>query len=195
MKTKFSILREKNHHEVLVSFQDHWVVLLRPFFEYALGWFIYFFLFLSAYIFLEVSTIISGSIILFSTLLLFLFNHRFFTTLIDWEISTWIITKDLVIDFENRLYTRNDVIFISIHEVHEIEKKVRGFWSNFLDYGDVHVNVPAAPYPIVCTDIPHPDVFINLIEALRDNRLQEDIDIQALTKAYGNRLQFLLSKV
>jgi hypothetical protein len=64
-----------------------------------------------------------------------------------------------------------------------------------LDYGDVHVNVPAAPYPIVCNDVPHPDVFINLVEAIRDKRLQEDIDVNALQQVYGKRLSRVLSKV
>jgi|CXWL01.1.fsa_nt_gi hypothetical protein len=193
MRRNIAQIKSSEKHEVIVYFHDHWIILIGPIIHYIVGLAIFFlFVFLASSLrqdaYLAVETLL-----LLSVLVLFFIHHRLFIALIDWELSSWVITTELVIDFENSLYTKNDVIYVNIHKIHEIEKKKHGFLSNFFDYGEIYINVAAAPYPIICRNIPHPDDFINLIEAIRANHLTEELDIKVLKGIYGRKYRYMLS--
>lgn len=194
MRKRLAEITDKSAHEVILHFNDHWIVIVRPVLGYLIGWGIFLFLWFSANVLSEASQDLSTILRLFDFALLYFLHHRLMIRLVDWEVSSWVITTELVIDFEDTLYLKNDVIFINISEIHEIEKKKHGFLSNFLDYGDVHINVPAAPYPIICRYIPHPDQFVNLIEGIRDHRLEEELDIKVLKNIYGRKFRFALKE-
>jgi len=184
--------KSEGHQEVVLCLEDHWIVLVKPFIGFLSSIAIFFFLWMS-------SRIINGSFLLLSDfLLLFAFAivivgiNRMFIALLDWELSSWIITTKRVIDFQFSPYLENDVTFIDIDKIDEIEKKKHGFWSNLFNYGDVYMNISASPVPIVFHYIPQPGKFVNLIESIRDHRLGEEIDIEVLQGIYGRKYRAVL---
>lgn len=191
MRRNIAQIKSSEKHEVIVYFHDHWITLVSPIMGYLTGLMLFFALVFFASVLQPDVT--SNIVKLLGAAVLFVIHHRLFIALIDWELSSWVITTELVIDFENTLYVKNDIIYINIHTIHEIEKKKHGLLSNFLDYGEVYINVPAAPYPIICHYIPHPDDFINLIESVRSNHLSEELDITILKGIYGRKYRFMLT--
>ena len=184
--------KSEGHQDVVLCLEDHWIVLVRPLVGFISSLCIFFFLWMAA-------RVINGSLVLLSDfLLLFAFCivlvglNRMFIALLDWELSSWIITTKRVIDFQFSPYLENDVTFIDIDKIDEIEKKKHGFWSNLLNYGDVYMNVAASPVPIIFRYIPQPGKFVNLIESIRDHRLDEEIDIEVLQGIYGRKYRAVL---
>ena len=192
MRKNIAQIKSSEKHEVIVYFHDHWITLVSAILGYVIGVMAFFILLFVANVFQPEDTY-SDVFWFIAVVVLFIIHHRLFIVLIYWELSSWVITTELVIDFENSLFVKNDVIYINIHEIHEIEKKKHGLLSNILDYGEVYINVPATPYPIICRDIPHPDDFTNLIESIRDNHMSEELDIKDLEGIYGRKYRFMLS--
>jgi hypothetical protein len=150
------------------------------------------FLWFSSGILLDISFILGGITYLFSVAFLIVVFQRVFLKLISWELSNWVVTKRLIIHFKNNLLTNNDVVYISIPKIDEMEKKKHGFLSNFFRYGDVHVNIAAAPYPIICHRVPYPGDFTNLIKAIRDGRADDELDVKVYQNIYGRKFRSLL---
>ena len=108
--------------------------------------------------------------------------------------SDWYVTNKRIIQFTNQPFITNDTMFINISEIHQMEKKKRGFVSNIFDYGEVIINVAAVPEPIKLCNLPHPSRFINVIEAIRSNKLSEVVDPEHLKKRFGRHFRFILKK-
>ncbi|MDP3976012.1 MAG: hypothetical protein Q8P95_03785 [bacterium] len=164
---------ESGVEEVIVSINDHWVILVRPFLTFVSGWGIFAFLWICSDLLFEVSTTASALLLLFAALLLLVVNHLFLIRLLNWEISTLVVTNKKVIDFRNTPFIEDDTIFINLDEVHEIEKRKHGFFENLLNYGEMVINLAASPEPIIIYHIPNPGGITNLVGDIRDQKLQE----------------------
>lgn len=185
-------MKKKNSDPtVYLSFNEHWVVLLGPIMEFFLSVLVFAFLWFSATLLTDLS-LLSSLLYLFSLAFLVVIVHRFFLSLISWELSSWVVTDRFIIDFQNNLLTKNDVLYIDIFRIDEIEKKKHGFLSNLLRYGDVHVNIAAAPYPIICKYVPYPGDFTNLIKSIRDKRVDDELDVEVYRKIYGRKFRHFL---
>ncbi|MGE3278390.1 MAG: hypothetical protein AB7J40_01125 [Candidatus Altimarinota bacterium] len=176
---------------IYLSFNEHWIVLVRPVTEFFLSLIVFAFLWFSAGLLIDVAYV-SPLMYLFSMAFLLIVLHRFFLSLISWELSNWVVTNRFIIDFQNNLLTKNDVLYIDISRIDEMEKKKHGVFSNLLRYGDVHINVAAAPYPIICKSVPYPGNLTNLIKAIRDHRVDDEIDVEVYRKIYGRKLRNFL---
>lgn len=176
-----TIEREK----IILGLDVHWVVLLNPLISLIISWTLFLFL---IFISQETQTSFPNAtiiLLLIATTMITVVNHLFFINILRWVLSNWVITTDRVITFNNTPLVQNDVIFININEIHEIEKKKHGFMRNILDYGDVKINLAASPYPLELKYIPCPAKFIGLIENIRDNKLRnKEIDIEELRRKH-----------
>ena len=184
----------KQHPAVFLSFHEHWVALIPAILELFFSLVFFGFLWFISGLLSEVS--FSGSAVAFlltMILLLFVF-HRFFLSLITWEISSYTVTDKFIIGFQNNLLTESDVTYITIAQIDEIEKRKHGVFSNLLRYGDVYVNVAAAPYPIAFKRLPYPGDFTNLVKAIRDNRIEDEVDIDMYRQIYGRKFRYFLKK-
>lgn len=160
---------------IILQVNRHWVQLVKPVFGLILGWMIALILLNLAFFpgIDEITATIHffGFVVILTTI-----HHWFFYRILRWKLSWSIITNQRVIHFRNLPFLRNDLLYVRINEIHEVEEKEHGLLPNLLDYGSVIVNLAAVTETITLHYIPYPATFTNLIEIIRENK-NEDIEM------------------
>jgi len=180
---------------VILCLPYHWITYIKPLLLLILSTGIFVFCMLSLAKIHTYSPVLSDTLLIAALLGYTAVIHRFFLETFDWALSNWIITNRRVLCFRGIPFQRNDVRFIDINRIEDIEKTKHGVWSNLCDFGEVTMNVAAAPEPIVFRYIPSPGRFVNLIESIRDQRLHKEIDVHSLQAIYGRKYRAILRGV
>ncbi len=156
----------KEDLNIIANLNDHWIIMVRPIIEFVMLSSIGLSLLLISHFVMESQELFLIFMFLGFTMISFEV-HRLFMKLLEWEISSWIITTDYVIDFEKSFYHKSDATFVDIDKIEEIERTKHGFWANILDYGDITINVAASPKSIICRDLPNPGRWAEVIKAVQ----------------------------
>gem|GEM_PF-2401044 len=181
-------MERRKEHEVIVNMNDHWIVLAIPVFEFLTLLVVVALFAFAGSVSKEAGFVFSSFFLLFAYLILLFSLHRFLTQLIEWELSSWIITTDTVIDFDKKLFSKSEVIFIDIDQITEIERIKKGFLANLLDYGDILIFTPASADPMVCDNIPHPGRWTDLIKAIQRGDYRTGIDVETMKGVLHRKL-------
>lgn len=171
---------------VIVQVNRHWVRLVKPALGLAAAWIAVLILYNLA-TFTANDTLTAGMHFLAATTILVVAHHWFFYRFIQWELSWSIVTNQRVVHFRNLPFLRNDLLYVRIDEIHEVEEKEHGLLPNLMDYGSVVINLAAVTETISLNYIPHPATLSNLIEIIRENKDEEIEILQELCKPYAQK--------
>lgn len=168
--------------KLIVALQDHWVTMVIPVLVFLMG------MGLSAVIAVSAvglfdAPLFRGIALLFSLGVGLIFTHWLFIYALEHEVSAWIVTSKRLILFQFLPYVRHDVSFVSISEMHEIDKRKHGLLQNLLNYGDVKIELAANPDAVILKYVPRTSAFVNLIETLHETP-PDDLDIERLKANY-----------
>ncbi len=178
--------------EVIVSFQDHWIVMIMPVFLYILGWSLFLFLIFTAQQ-LRPTTFISGfAVSIIAFFVLFLTHHLFFLLLLEYLISGLIVTNKRIIHTHYFPFFVDDVVYIEIFEIHAIEKKKHGILRILFNFGDVVLSVSGKGEVITSQFMRHPSRFINFIEAIKSGKPLSDVTLKSTGATCLPKFHYLL---
>ena len=173
------------NEDIILHVTRHWVQLVKPLLSLALVWILAMILIQLA--FLSDETMTRNIHLLGTTIRLITGHHWFFYRLLHWNLSSSIITNQRVIHFRNMPFVRNDILYVRIDEIHEVEEKMHGLLPNLLDYGSVIINLAAVTETISLNYIPYPATFTNLIEIIRENKQEEFKVLSELCEPYSQK--------
>jgi hypothetical protein len=185
---------DENSEQVLMRIKRHWIVLVRGFFLLFFLWFICIFGFVVASGIRVGAPLISVILFFVCFLLLVFAHHWIFLSFLGWELSIWVITTTRIISFTNIPYIENDINFVDIKEIEQIQQVKHGFLRNYLNYGTVIVQIPANQQQIVFENLPQPAKLANLVEAVQKNRSFESMTIEELEAFFRRKYEYLISK-
>ncbi len=178
--------------EIIACVQEHGIVLLKPLFLFFLGWFVSGIL-LSLSVFLKDFFTYSNSIIIGAIFFILTLTHHFvFFFFIEYLISNLIITNKRLIDIKFFPFWEDDVSYIEIESIHEIEKTKHGIVKNFLNYGNIKMTVNGRP--IVLQYTKYPSRLINLIEAIKFKKDLTDVHVAKTNISCPDKYKFLVKK-
>ncbi len=193
MQTKVNQL-EKNE-EVIATFADHWIVMVMPFIIYFFGWCIFAFLIYTAGLIKTFSAELGLIALLLSFLILFVIHHLLFLFLLEYQVSTLIITNKRIIENHYFPLVLDDFLFIEISQIDEIEKKKHGLFQVLFNYGDVTFSVPGKGDIHTSKYVRHPSKLINMIETLKSKKpLTSNTDLRKMGASCPKKYQFLLKQ-
>jgi len=178
--------------EVIALLQEHWVTMVGPFFIYLLGWLFFFFFFFIAGLLKTVSLIAGFFVLIFAFCILLVGHHFFFLYLIEYLVSSLIITNKRLIEIRFFPFFLDDVSYIEINQIHEIDKIKHGLLQNLLNYGEVCFNVLRRRESIIFRNVRYPSKFINMIEAIKVNKPLIKGDLKAMGASCPKKYRYLL---
>lgn len=179
--------------EVILTIQDHWILLLKPFLIFTGGWTLALMLFSVSN---TEATNFSENffpLMLIAYFILIITHHFTFIFIFEYIISSIVITKKQIITVHFLPFLEDDIVFLEIQSIHEIEKKKHGILKHVLNYGDVNIYISGKDITEF-THIRHPGKFINLIDALKFNKSIENLDFQSMGASFSKRYSFLKNK-
>jgi hypothetical protein len=121
-------------------------------------------------------------------------HHWLFLTFLGWELSIWVITTTRVINFRNIPYIENDINFIDINEIEQIQQVKHGFIQNFLNYGTVIIQIPANQQKIVFRNLPQPSKLANFVEAVQKKRSLQVMTVEELEAFFRRKYEYIINK-
>lgn len=190
----FSGNQLETDEEVVAALQDHWIVMIIPLFAYMVGWIIFLFLLYVAGL-IKIPSPITGFILSFiAFFILITAHHLFFLYFIEYLVSSLIITNKRIIEIRFFPFFVDDVSYIELAEIHELDKRKHGILRNVLNYGDVSLNLPRRRETITFQYVRYPSKFINLIEGLKDHRDITQFDIKSMGASCSKKYKFLLEE-
>lgn len=171
------------NEDIILQVNRHWIRLVKPVLTVIAAWILVLFLFNLASLSRD-DQFTASLHFLGGVTVLMVVHHWFFYRLIRWKLSWSIITNHRVIHFRNLPFIKNDLLYVRIDEIHEVEEKEHGLLANLLDYGSVIINLAAVTETISLNYIPNPSTFSNLIEIIRENKDEEIEILRDLCKPY-----------
>lgn len=156
--------------KVLLFVNEHWMIMLRIFLLYIVGFALAALLFWLGHGLHERSQATSLSLVGLSYFVLLVVHHWFFMYLLSLELSGWVITEKRIIDFQFLPYMRHNMNYLTIAEITESEKRQQGLLKNLLHYGEVELNLSASRQTIEFKYVPYPGVFIETLSRLQENK-------------------------
>ncbi len=181
---------QKFSEEILLALNEHWIIILKPLLALLIGVAIFVVILLTALGLKAENFIAAEAIIITDYIALLLLIHWVFISLFEWSISSWYIGEKHLVIFNTLPYIKNDVTFIKIAEIDEIEEEQHGLLANIFNYGKVKLNLPASPKPVFLYFVPQPSKVVNILEAIRENRFYKEIEIDVLRRLYRRRIKF-----
>lgn len=161
-------LKTLDEHEELLGFvNEHWIIFLMPIGMYLVGTTLGVFLAWLGFTYVgdyQAMSLVLAFIGLGVTLVV---QHGFFMALLSLELSGWAITSQRVIDFTFLPYVRHDMMYLSIREINQIEKKQRGILKNLFHFGEVEILLSSSPKPLLFKYVPFPGRFVDLVSRLQ----------------------------
>lgn len=183
---------DPNSEQVLIRIKRHWIVLVRGIILVFFLWFICIFGFAIAGGIRIGAPLISFILFIICLILLIFAHHWLFLTFLGWELSIWVVTNTRVISFTNIPYIENDVNFIDINEIDQIEQVKHGFIQNFLNYGTIIIQIPANQQKIVFKNLPHPSKLANIVEAIQKKRTFQSMTIEELSDFFHRKYEYII---
>lgn len=184
--------------EVLMHFTKHWMLISRQLILSLLMMLASAGVIFLSSVFMPTAELLGNILFFFGLSIFLMIYHWLFTKIAKWKLSGSVVTTKRVIDFKASPFFKNDVIYVNINEVHEIERVKTGIFPNMLDYGTAQLNLAAVRKKVSITYVPQPEQFVDLIEAIRAERpdkvLKSKKVITILLKRYRNNLEKVLKQ-
>lgn len=185
------VFPKKDEEEIILSIQDHWIILVKPVFLIISGVVLFSFMTYLAVLLRPTSFLFGLVALFFGIVFLGLCIHFFFIFLLHWEVSALVFTTKRLIDLRFFPYVEDDVVHTEIFTINEIEKRKRGIVQNLLNYGDVIVIVPGKSGSVEFHNVPHPGRVANFIENIKLNRPVDKKDFEKLGPSFSKKYEFL----
>jgi hypothetical protein len=185
---------DENSEQVLIRIKRHWIVLVRIVFLFLFIWLICIFGFTVANGIRPGAPYVSIFLFFICFTLLTFSHHWLFLTFLGWELSIWVITTTRVINFRNIPYIENDINFIDINEIEQIQQVKHGFIQNFLNYGTVIIQIPANQQKIVFRNLPQPSKLANFVEAVQKKRSLQVMTVEELEAFFRRKYEYIINK-
>lgn len=182
----------ERNEEIITVLQEHWIVLIMPIFVFIIGWFIFFLLFFLAASLRLFSPSADVLILWLAFAVLLASIHFFFLFFIEYLISTVVVTNKHLIEIRFFPFFLDDVSYIEISQIHEIDKRKHGIIQNLLNYGVVCINIPRRNQTIIFQFVRYPSKFINLIEAIKNQKPLIKGDLKAMGASCPEKYKYLL---
>jgi hypothetical protein len=185
---KFSGNKLELGEEVIAALHDHWIVMFIPLIIYISGWILFLFLFYLVWIIKAASISLGLIMLLLAFLVLFITHHLFFLFLIKHLLSILVVTNKRLIRFSFSPFLQDDISYIEMDQIGEIDKKKHGILQNILNYGEVSINMNS----ITFNYIPYPSKFINLIETIKSKKPLSPGDLKSMGASCPTKYKYLL---
>ncbi len=170
--------------EIITNLYEHWIVLIKPFFAFAVGSVLFAFMLLFAQELLENEYVdFAAVVILIAVATFWVILHWLFIFLFQWVVSDWFITTKRLIEFELLVFVKHDLSYVNLNRIHEIEQHQHGILANVLNFGHVRLNLSALATSKDLQFLPQPSKFVSLIEHLQQTP-EESLDLSRLRKKY-----------
>lgn len=144
----------------------HWITSLTPFLLYLTGLGLAIFTFILPNFFPDNWLEFGAWVRLFAFAIFLVVHHWAFIYTFHWALSPLLITNKRLILFEFFPYVRHDVKYLSLLDVHEVEREKEGLLQNIFNYGTLKVDLTATLEPVTIEDLPHVALVANLIQSL-----------------------------
>lgn len=162
--------QSQSKEHLLLILQEHWMVFLMPFSMYFVGLALGVFLFWLGNNLHELAHPAAMVVIFIAYGTILMTHHWLFLYLLSLQLSGLAVTKRRIIDFRFFPYVRQDMTYINIHEINEIEKHQRGLIKNLLHYGEVEMNLSTSHLTLEFKYVPYPGRLIELVSQLQKGK-------------------------
>lgn len=95
-------------------------------------------------------------------------HHFLFVRIFEWLLSNVFITTQLIIDLHFLSFVEDDVAYIEISKINEVEKRKHGILKNILNYGEVVLSVAGMGTNAILSYVKRPSRIVSLIQALKE---------------------------
>lgn len=177
--------------EVILALDDHWVVLLKPVLFVFFGSVLAFFFHNAADLAFSDTELMHFLLYFLSYFTLLVSVHFFFILMLQWIISSIVITTNRLIEINYAPFMIDDVTHVEVNKINEIEKKKHGLLRNILNYGDVNMSIAGMKLPMHLTYVRKPSKFVNLIEAVKLGKPLENIDLRGMGANFSEKYAHL----
>lgn len=178
--------------EVIAILQDHWVAMVTSFSMYLVSFLLFAFSLFIAGILKTTSPVAGFFVLMFAFGILLAGHHFFFLYYIEYLVSSLIVTNKRLIEIRFFPFFLDDVSYIAISQIFEIDKMKHGFLQNFLNYGVVSLNIPRRRETIVFRYVRYPSKFINLIEAIKAQKPLANSSLKGMGASCPPKYEYLL---
>ncbi len=181
----------KQYEEIILSIQDHWITLLRPAVFLFLGGTMFFFVHHAGQYIHNFAQPIQLLVYLFSYITLLISIHFFFMLILQWLISSIVITNKRIIEMKYLPFMIDDINHIQIDKINEVKKIKHGLFKNILNYGEVEMSISETQEVVTLSYIRKPNKFVNLIEAVKFNTPLEKLDLKGIGASLSEKYAYL----
>ena len=158
------------------------------------GWSLFLFLYYVGILIKPISFLSSFIVVIIAFSMLVIVHHFFFILILEYLISSLVVTTKQIIELKFVPFVTDDLIFIEIDQIHEIEKRKHGFLRNIFNYGDVVIEFLGSTVPIDFHFIGKPRKFVDLIESIKYGKPLEDLDLSGCGITCAKKYDFLAKK-
>jgi hypothetical protein len=190
MMSKKESLKEKIIYDLI----DHWIVLCRPLLLLIIGTGLTVVCYILGKEIGGNNEILGYSLLILACCTMLVSAHWFFIHLFSLLLSKFYVGSERLVVFDFLPFARDDVTFVNIDEIHEIEENQHGVLPNILGYGDISINLSAVSSPVYLHYVPLPSKVVNIIEAIREGRLFNEIEVDTLRGLYKRKIKFSAKK-
>lgn len=185
---------DKNLHqseEVILTIQDHWILLLRPLMFLILGGTTFFLSHHTGQFLTPNAELAQLLLYLFSYIVLLVSTHFFFILLFQRLISNIVITNKRIIEIQYLPFAVDDINHIPISKISEIKKVKHGIFRNIFNYGEVCMSIAETPKEVMLNYIRRPSKFVNLIEAIQLKKSLNELDLHGIGASVSEKYSSL----
>lgn len=154
---------------VVAVLRGHWIVMLKHVGSLIIGWSLFGVLLWFAFLVRSTSSGMAMVLVIIATGVLMAAHHILFIRVFEWILSNVFITNQLIIDLHYLSFSEDDVAYIEVSKINEVEKRKHGIWRNILNYGEVVLSVAGMSTNPTFQYVSHPSSAVALIEELKEH--------------------------
>lgn len=177
--------------EVILALDNHWVVLFKPVLFLFLGSALAFFFHNAGDVAFPDNELMHFLLYFLSYFTLLVSVHFFFILMLQWIISSIVITNKRLIEINYAPFMIDDITHVEVDKINEIEKRKHGLLRNILNYGEVEMSVAGMKLSMHLTYVRKPSKFVNLIEAVKLGKPLENIDMRGMGANFSEKYSHL----
>lgn len=160
-----------HREEIILTLNDHWMVLLRPFLSYVSGFIFFTVIMIASFLLFDEAQIFAFILIIIAIIGFLLIHHFLFLYIFHWQLSDLIVTTMRLIELNIMPYVKNDSLIVDLHQISEIKKIRHGILQNIFNYGTLILLIFGATKEIKFYHVRTPSKLVNFLEAYKNNVL------------------------
>lgn len=107
------------------------------------------------------------SVLFISLYYLYIWLFAFFT-FVDYYLDVWIVTNSRIIDIEQKGLFNRVVSEQKLYRVQDVTSEIKGFFSTFLNFGNVYVQTAGEQSRFIFKQVPRPSVVAKKITQIAE---------------------------